>query len=958
MHYLLSALLLCLSLVAQAQPSAQALYEKGLDARLNYQLDQAIEQLSTAHEQSARTLKFRIRSNLAEVYLKKEQNRKAIELYERPLPDKTTDAKAWKNFKQGRLAMLRNDYKEAIALLEKALENFQKEPDAKTHELGELQHWLGELYLAEERYDEAITQLSESVLTFKELGKDYEGLLAKSYLLMGKAYTAFKEPKEAKGWYIRSFELAEQFFGRVHIAVAKHHLDIAQSCSRDNNAQSQDCYNAALGIVRQLENIDKIYEIRILVGLAERAVENRSYETALAKLQQAGKLATAYLPERHPLNARRFRAEAHIALANEDNSSAIEHINAAITACLAPNHRVRGSELPDFSAVYYPFELLEALSYKGNILLEIALQKKEVAQLKSTLQLFDRTREELLRLRGRQSVKQNKYRYSRLLRDVCNGGVQAAYALQSLGVKSEDYFARTFEYMEFSKSSILLEALRDLQARKVSGIPKELLEKEQKYKVNIAYLEEQLFYEHQQTKTTDTAWLQALQNKLQTEKNAYEDLVLMLKKEYSDYYQLKYRPEVVSLQRLRDILAPNEILLEYLIVDRQLYLLAFGKEEQRMQRIELPKDFSLQVLKFMVALRDRQYEPFVANSPALYDLLIRPVKNIIKGKSLLIIPDADLNYISFELLMKEAPTQPTGGDYRKLALLIYDNPVFYNYSATLFTQSKTTKDIRAPKGMLSMAPDFQSSDFASIRSKLDVRDDTSSVFQALPAALEEVGEVSKILNGEAFAGRGATESQFKSIAQQYAVLHLATHAVVNNNNPLYSKLILLDDEENDGLLHTYELYNMKLNAELVTLSACNSGIGTIQKGEGVVSLARGFAYAGTPNVVMSLWPVPDATTKELMSLFYQNLEKGLAKNEALHQAKLTFLKEGNKITSAPFFWGSFVVVGNSEPLQLTTANLSGSGQGSFAWWPYAAAIGGVLLLLVAIFAVRQKGKEA
>lgn len=958
MHYLVSVLLLCLSLGLQAQSSAQALYEKGLDAHLNYQLDRAIEQLSAAHEAAEGELKFRIRSNLAEVYLKKEQSREALELYQQALPQGTSNEQAWEGFKQGRLAILQNNFKEAAPLLEKALSGLKDASESKPYEIGKLQQWLGQVYLAEERYDEAVSYLSKSVITFKDLGKNYEGLLAKSYLSLGKAYTAFKEPKEARSWYVRSFELSQRFFGKVHIAVAKHHLEIAESCSRDNNSQSQDCYNAALGILQQLENADKFYEVRILVGLAERAMDQRAYDEALSQLKKAAKLAKAYLPAQHPLNARRFQLEARIALDNEDYPAALENINAAITACLAPGSEVKATTIPDPAAVYYPFELLEALYYKGSILLEVALQSEDVAQLKSTLQFFDGTRDQLLRLRGQQNVKKDKYRYSRLLRDVCNGGVQTTYALQSLNTDGEDYFARTFEYIEFSKSSILLEALRDLQARKISGIPEELLDKEQKYKVEIAYLQEQLFYKHQQTKTADTQWLEELEDKLQTEKEAYEDFVLMLEKEHPDYYQLKYRPEVVDLQRLRDILGPEEMLLEYLIVNRQLYILAFSKDEQRIKRIDLPNDFSTRILRFMVSLRDRQYEPFVANSPDLYDLLIRPVKDITKGKSLLIIPDADLNYISFELLMKEAPAADASGDYRDLALLIYDNPVFYNYSATLFAQSKVTRDVKAPKGMLSMAPDFQSDDFASIRSKLDVRDDTSSVFQALPAALEEVKEVSKILNGEAFAGRVATESQFKSIAQQYAVLHLATHAVVNNNNPLYSKLILLDDENNDGLLHTYELYNMQLNAELVTLSACNSGIGTIQKGEGVVSLARGFAYAGTPNVVMSLWPVPDATTKQLMGLFYKNLEKGLPKNEALHQAKLTFLKEGDKLTSAPFFWGSFVVVGNSEPLELTTGGLGAEEKSDAPWWPYAAAVAAVLLLLILIFASRRRTKEA
>ena len=171
-----------------------------------------------------------------------------------------------------------------------------------------------------------------------------------------------------------------------------------------------------------------------------------------------------------------------------------------------------------------------------------------------------------------------------------------------------------------------------------------------------------------------------------------------------------------------------------------------------------------------------------------------------------------------------------------------------------------------------------------------------------------------MLRGVYNIGPEATEERFKQQAGSARILHVASHAIINDENPLYSKLVFAPNQDTieDGLLHTYELYNMQLNSELVTLSACNTGIGKIHKGEGVMSLARGFMYAGVPNVLMSLWSVPDLSTSQIMQYFYEEMEEGKSKAEALRQAKLRYLEEADINTSAPFYWGAFVYLGKPE----------------------------------------------
>ena len=115
----------------------------------------------------------------------------------------------------------------------------------------------------------------------------------------------------------------------------------------------------------------------------------------------------------------------------------------------------------------------------------------------------------------------------------------------------------------------------------------------------------------------------------------------------------------------------------------------------------------------------------------------------------------------------------------------------------------------------------------------------------------------------------ASEENFKQLAPQYNVLHLATHAITNDLLPSYSKLLLSKNDlgKEDGILYAYELYNLRINADLVVLSACNTGYGKINQGEGVMSLSRGFAYAGCPNLVTSLWAASDQSSANIIKKF-------------------------------------------------------------------------------------------
>lgn len=218
----------------------------------------------------------------------------------------------------------------------------------------------------------------------------------------------------------------------------------------------------------------------------------------------------------------------------------------------------------------------------------------------------------------------------------------------------------------------------------------------------------------------------------------------------------------------------------------------------------------------------------------------------------------------------------------------------------------------------------------------------------LPNSLNEVNAISELFKGTKLIGGQANEHDFKLIASEYNILHFAMHTLINDEDPLSSKLVfaLNGDTVDDGFLNTYEVYNLDLNANLAVLSACKTGAGSISKGEGIMSLARGFLYAGVPGIVMTLWAVEDISSATIITKFYEYLKEGDSKSIALKKAKLDYLRNAEPARAHPYFWAAYVQIGDNSPLQSNQLSL----------YYYAASFGAILLILL-LFIRKRKTKS-
>lgn len=286
-----------------------------------------------------------------------------------------------------------------------------------------------------------------------------------------------------------------------------------------------------------------------------------------------------------------------------------------------------------------------------------------------------------------------------------------------------------------------------------------------------------------------------------------------------------------------------------------------------------------------------------------------------------------LFYLPFEMLVFDTTGVESPYDFENAKFLLEKFDVSYVSSASLLDPGLQT--LRKPdKGILAMGnPDFgpqpdEPEQGELLASKEPITGSRVIVESLLPLPNSEtevkaIGGVLRGLNNNILTGNRATEENFKSNAPDYRILHLATHFLTNDYQPLYSKIALAQngDAEEDGFLQTYEVFNMNLNADWVVLSACNTALGKLRKGEGVIGISRAFLFAGVPSMVVSLWNVDDKATAIIMRDFYKYMKAGFNKKHALRRAKVDYLKASG---AGPYYWAPFILIGDWQPLDLPT----------------------------------------
>ncbi len=569
--------------------------------------------------------------------------------------------------------------------------------------------------------------------------------------------------------------------------------------------------------------------------------------------------------------------------------------------------------------------LLDALKNKAEALYLLAqLEEKQenkdayVKKMKLALETYDLSVKTIHLIRNGFQDQESRLFLSENEHPVYLGAVEVAVRLYE-STHDRRYFEKGFEFSERSRSADFQTMLRELQAKEFSGLPDSLLQKETELKAEIAAYENFIFNE-KSAPSPDPKKINLWKDKVFSLTQSYQQMIAVVEQKYPRYYQYKYADPIVTVQKVQQSLGKREAFIEYFIntekkkSESELYTFVITDHVYKIIRKPLNSDFNttidhlLQFLKNgrVLSTRKADYIHYTRNASGLYDLLIKPVVTSMPNNRLVIVPDDKLAYLPFDaLLASKADT--TKMDFRKLDYLVHHYAISYTYSATLLYYY-FQNNLKYSNKIAAFAPDYTT--------ESPEESTTTDHFLPLPGAEAEVNGVTNLLGGDRFTGTMATKQAFLQNAEKYDILHLAMHTILNDTLPLYSKMVFsADTSGNTGrTLNTYEIYNLKLKSDMVVLSGCNTGSGKLQKGEGVMSLARAFLYAGCPSIIMTLWNVEDVSSSAIMIEFYRNLKNGYTKDEALRRAKVSYIEQADPLKAHPYFWLGYVSIGKQSPL--------------------------------------------
>lgn len=467
-------------------------------------------------------------------------------------------------------------------------------------------------------------------------------------------------------------------------------------------------------------------------------------------------------------------------------------------------------------------------------------------------------------------------------------------------------WAGAYHTLERARARSLVEMLveRDMDFSK--DVPKDLLQKQQDLDRRRVLAYRELT---QLDPQKDGELIEALRRRISRYAVEQRGLNEQIRLASPRYAALQY-PQPVDAKEAQNLLEPGTLALVYWVDSEETILFALTRDELKVFRIALAeKDLRSLVERFRLSLAQRR--DFYQQAINLYETLLRPAEaQIDRAKRLLLCPDGILHQLPFGALVR-------GSGRHKGQYLVEWKPVHQIASLSLYVELRKQKSHRRSRHaftLLALGDPAYETETPMRQQKAQELAKRGLKLEPLPATRQEVEAIGKLYGNAVavYVGTQATETVLKREGARARMVHISCHGLLDNRDPMASALALSPEgEKDDGLMYAYEvLTQVRLDADLVVLSACQTGLGAETKQEGIIGLTRAFQYAGARSVVVSLWEIMDVSTKELMTRFYQGMKRGLSKDEALRRAQVQMVRSPQY--SHPYYWAGFVLVGDRQ----------------------------------------------
>ena len=490
--------------------------------------------------------------------------------------------------------------------------------------------------------------------------------------------------------------------------------------------------------------------------------------------------------------------------------------------------------------------------------------------------------------------------------------------------RDKSFLKAAFENAEYNRTALIRDML-DHNISKFSGVEDSIISKENTLRKNVSELN-QSYLEDPDADMVKQDLFQAKE-----ELNKYLETI---SEQYPNYYKARFDNKIIQLDEVQSKLGEDQTIIEYMYDDTAYYAIILDPESMEMHYVGNRKVLDNQIKSWRHAIESQESNDLNALSYNLYEQLVGSFKSFINGGNLIIVPSGSLYYLNFEALS----VSPDRSEF-----LIRDYNISYALSVNLLFNDQV-KSVEPNEGIaLAIAPGFEDEIKGKYEEALDSLEFLDEEFLHTvrqPWSVRLAEKLQSEYRNKLYTGLNASESSIKSDIYKGNIIYFGTHAISNPQDPMRSKLVLAKEvgpQSEDGYLHAYEIYGLSLNADLAVLSACESGIGQLKEGEGMISLAYSLNFAGCPSTVMSLWKVDEKTNTWITDAFFDNIAEGMSKSEALRKAKLDFLEQADPIVKHPYFWSGMILMGQDGRVHLKARN---------ALLPYIFT--GLILLVVII----------
>jgi len=738
------------------------------------------------------------------------------------------------------------------------------------------------------------------------------------YALVANIYYALNDYKQAIDYYNKALEINSKTSGINNKLRGLYLHSLALANYKLNNFTNTILYcNKALKILYKITpNYDVISNCYAYLGLSYREIHQ--WPKALENLKRNLVIKQKCFGAKHPNTAYAYYLLGKYYAAKQNLDSALYYNQLAIISGAAGFNNITISANPLVSESLENSSLIDFLNQKASTLKDkYTSNPDDITSLKVSLKSYELLDSLVSYSRKSMDTEKSKLSFSISRNETYEDAIDCAFQLFQWN-REKKYIRKAFHFFERNKHLLLLEKLKVAEAANKAMIPDSLAEAERNLSAELKLAQDKLAKEQSKKDVEKNSILiQSLNDRIFSLVREIEKLSSVLERKFPNYYKIKYQDAVVQLDTLQKYARDKNVgIIQYFWGEKSVYIISISGDLLNFCKINNNQELKDNLTRSITLMHEvnfsskENFKEYYTKSQHLYETLIKPLLPAINPKesgfqNLVIIPDGMLTKLSFEGLVI-APPKSAKFSFKNLEYLIYRYNIQYAYSSNILVSNENSERQRSVNKLLGFG-------YAGEESSVN----KGSGNKGLPGTVAEMKAVSKYFRSKVFLGQNASESNFKKNISDYNIVHLALHGMADEENESGSRLIFRTEKDKveDGMLHANEIYNLKLNAKLVVLSACETGIGKNYQGEGVFSMSRAFSYAGCPSIVISLWNVNDKSTAELMGHFYNQLSKGEEIGKALHKAKIEFLENSDEIGCQPVFWASFVAFGDMSPIK-------------------------------------------